>query len=293
MLKNIEQLNHHLQHMLDKANQKLQLGFANKTQQKDCLSYISSAFEDKANILLQKILDELWAYRKEHNGNDDEQLNDLYYNVPTYPHKLTEKVIKKYQNYSEINDLIEIKNFYDKVKAIEVVKKVETPIEKKKKIYSYKIKMMDRSNITDEKAYMNAINKIVKSAEKILTPIFEEEANRLVSILNMPKEQLQEKRKKSTTFDIFYTTMIEGKTEEELRKYIADEKELELLDIKFKAMEKLNFDIKTIKLKTFLNNKKSWIINGNKLFEIEVIQAGGYNIQKLHLRTLVKLKNIN
>lgn len=273
------------------AKMKFEKGFTNKSQQKDCLSYISSAFYDKSKILQQKLLDKLWAYRKEHNGEDDKQLNDLYFDVPTYPHELKEKTIKKYQSYPEINDLIEIKNFYDKVKGIEIIKKIETPIEKKQKIYTSKIKMMDRSNITDEKAYMNAINKIVQSADKILTPIYEEEANRLVSILNMPQEELQEKLK-NKSFNNFYTIMIEGKNEKQIRKSIEEEKELELLDIQFKAMEKLNFDIKTIKLKSFSNNYKSWIINSNRLFEIEVIVAGGYNIQRLHTRCLVKLKNI-
>lgn len=271
------------------AKKLFQNGFITKTQQKDCLYDISLAFEYKRKIMQLKILDKAFEYREEHNGKENETLMSLYYGIPIYPYQLKDKTIKAYQEYPEINDLIEIKKFYDEVKAIEIVKQKETELEKKQKVYNLKLAKKDRSKITDEVAYQKAIDKIVAQADKILTPVYDKQINLWKKYLKLTDKQLETAKDE---FKKFYNAFIKDKTPEDIENYWNNNKKLELLDIKFKAMEALNFDIETVKLKYFSDTRRTWIINDKKLFEIEVVFAGGYNIQRLHTRTYVKLKNL-
>lgn len=268
---------------LAKAKELEEKGFTSKSAQKDCLFYISYAFEDINRVLGLQILSD--------ESLQQEEQDNLYFNRPTYPYQLKDKHLEIYKKYDMIQKLKDIKDYSDKIKSMEIVKKNETKIEKKEKTYSEKLQKKDRSNILNNDEYNKGIKKIIVSAKNTLEPIYENTINDLISYLNMSKEQIIEKGKNNEEFKKFYLSNIKGQTEESIRKKYNELLELELLDIKYKAMSVINFDIKSVKVLSMQSNYKSWVINDNKKFEIKVILAGGYNIQCLHHRVLVKLTN--
>lgn len=275
---------------IEKANLLYQKGFQNKSQQKDCLYYISYAYESYRHILQYKILEQLWEYRKTHNDEDDEYLNNLYYSVPSYPHLWKEKHEKEYQNYQETSVLSSLRDMYFKVKNTEINTKKESPLEKKEKQYQEKLQKHNR-DIKDNQKYEKGINKIIISTEKMLTPIYHDSCQTTILYWKMPLSELKD------TLPLAYYKKIKEfkekyKSEQDIISYYDTLKKLELLDIKYQAMMKINFDINTVKLKTFDTYFKQWIINDTKLFEIKIIMAGGYNIQKLHHRTLINIKSL-
>lgn len=132
--------------------------------------------------------------------------------------------------------------------------KEEVLIEKRQNI----LKTIDYSKITNMTEWQHQIDELINEVEKTITPIFE-------------KIAIQQE--------------IDEKT---LRLII----EAELLDVRYNVYKVLDFDITSVKLDIYSSCYKTWIINENKLLKIETILAGGYNIQRLHNRTLVNVKNI-
>lgn len=179
--------------------------------------------------------------------------------------------------------LNEIAKFWQEIKALEIVKVVKTQEQLREEKIASKIDA--NSLITDKEKYMQAVNEMIRLLDREVTVAFNKIAEHRIKISQLGKEELNEKLK-DKAFKAMYNTFISGKNESQIKTEVNKEKEIFLLDTKLRIIERVRFNISSIE---HLGGLK-WKLNGNKLVEIETISAGGYNIQCLHVRTLVKIK---
>lgn len=269
--------------LLERARTKVTNGIPNKSQQKEVLDTINSAFYNVHNDLMRRILDERNAY--EVDSKEYKEMEDLYYKVPYEAYRWNDKVFALLAKYEEANKLENIAKFWREVKAMEIVKVVKTAEQLKDEKFNNQVKQTN--TITDKENYIKMVNEMIKLLDNEVTESFNKIAESRVKISKMPMEQLKEKLE-DKHFALMFNTYISGKTAEEIKKEVEKDKQFFLLDNKIKILNKVKFDITSV---TYEGNLK-WKLNRNKLLEIETISAGGYNIQIFHYRTLVKLKGI-
>lgn len=99
-----------------------------------------------------------------------------------------------------------------------------------------------------------------------------------------------------------YTKAMEkyfGRTPDDLKGLIQKDAEAKLAKINVAVNKKLaGIVVESVELIKFNMEAKdgfcegAWLINGSKVFSFKVIYAGGYNIQRLHYRTIYKLTDI-
>lgn len=269
--------------LLERARTRVTNGIPNKSQQKEVLDTINSAFYNVHNDLMRRILDERNAY--EEDSKEYKEMEDLYYKVPYEAYRWNDKVFALLAKYEEANKLEDIAKFWREVKAMEIIKVVKTAEQLREEKFNNQVKQT--STITDKENYIKMVNEMIKLLDNEVTESFNKIAESRVKISKMPMEQLKEKLE-DKHFALMFNTYISGKTAEEIKKEVEKDKQFFLLDNKIKILNKVKFDITSV---TYEGNLK-WRLNGNKLLEIETISAGGYNIQIFHYRTLVKLKGI-
>lgn len=269
--------------LLERARTRVTNGIPNKSQQKEVLDTINSAFYNVHNDLMRRILDERNAY--EEDSKEYKEMEDLYYKVPYETYRWNDKVFSLLAKYEEANKLDDIAKFWREVKAIEIIKVVKTAEQLREEKFNNQVKQT--STITDKENYIKMVNEMIKLLDDEVTESFNKIAEIRVKISKMPMEQLKEKLE-DKHFALMFNTHISGKTAEEIKKEVEKDKQFFLLDNKIKILNKVKFDITSV---TYEGNLK-WKLNGNKLLEIETISAGGYNIQIFHYRTLVKLKGV-
>ena len=269
--------------LLERARTRVTNGIPNKSQQKEVLDTINSAFYNVHNDLMRRILDERNAY--EEDSKEYKEMEDLYYKVPYEAYRWNDKVFALLAKYEEANKLEDIAKFWREVKAMEIIKVVKTAEQLREEKFNNQVKQT--STITDKENYIKMVNEMIKLLDNEVTESFNKIAEIRVKISKMPAEQLKEKLE-DKHFALMFNTHISGKTAEEIKKEVEKDKQFFLLDNKIKILNKVKFDITSV---TYEGNLK-WKLNGNKLLEIETISAGGYNIQIFHYRTLVKLKGI-
>lgn len=267
--------------LLERARTRVTNGIPNKSQQKEVLDTINSAFYNVHNDLMRRILDERNAY--EEDSKEYKEMEDLYYKVPYEAYRWNDKVFALLAKYEEANKLEDIAKFWREVKAMEIIKVVKTAEQLREEKFNNQVKQT--STITDKENYIKMVNEMIKLLDDEVTESFNKIAEIRVKISKMPMEQLKEKLE-DKHFALMFNTYISGKTAEEIKKEVEKDKQFFLLDNKIKILNKVKFDITSV---TYEGNLK-WKLNGNKLLEIETISAGGYNIQIFHYRTLVKLK---
>lgn len=269
--------------LLERAQTRVTNGIPNKSQQKEVLDTINSAFYNVHNDLMRRILDERNAY--EEDSKEYKEMEDLYYKVPYEAYRWNDKVFALLAKYEEANKLKDIAKFWREVKAMEIIKVVKTAEQLREEKFNNQVKQT--STITDKENYIKMVNEMIKLLDDEVTESFNKIAEIRVKISKMPMEQLKEKLK-DKHFALMFNTHISGKTAEEIKKEVEKDKQFFLLDNKIKILNRVKFDITSV---TYEGNLK-WKLNGNKLLEIETISAGGYNIQIFHYRTLVKLKGV-
>lgn len=269
--------------LLERARTRVTNGIPNKSQQKEVLDTINSAFYNVHNDLMRRILDERNAY--EEDSKEYKEMEDLYYKVPYEAYRWNDKVFALLAKYEEANKLEDIAKFWREVKAMEIIKVVKTAEQLREEKFNNQVKQT--STITDKENYIKMVNEMIKLLDNEVTESFNKIAESRVKISKMPMEQLKEKLE-DKHFALMFNTYISGKTAEEIKKEVEKDKQFFLLDNKIKILNKVKFDITSV---TYEGNLK-WRLNGNKLLEIETISAGGYNIQIFHYRTLVKLKGV-
>lgn len=269
--------------LLERARTRVTNGIPNKSQQKEVLDTINSAFYNVHNDLMRRILDERNAY--EEDSKEYKEMEDLYYKVPYEAYRWNDKVFALLAKYEEANKLEDIAKFWREVKAMEIIKVVKTAEQLREEKFNNQVKQT--STITDKENYIKMVNEMIKLLDNEVTESFNKIAESRVKISKMPMEQLKEKLE-DKHFALMFNTYISGKTAEEIKKEVEKDKQFFLLDNKIKILNKVKFDITSV---TYEGNLK-WKLNGNKLLEIETISAGGYNIQIFHYRTLVKLKGV-
>ncbi len=269
--------------LLERARTRVTNGIPNKSQQKEVLDTINSAFYNVHNDLMRRILDERNAY--EEDSKEYKEMEDLYYKVPYEAYRWNDKVFALLAKYEEANKLEDIAKFWREVKAMEIIKVVKTAEQLREEKFNNQVKQT--STITDKENYIKMVNEMIKLLDDEVTESFNKIAEIRVKISKMPMEQLKEKLE-DKHFALMFNTYISGKTAEEIKKEVEKDKQFFLLDNKIKILNKVKFDITSV---TYEGNLK-WKLNGNKLLEIETISAGGYNIQIFHYRTLVKLKGV-
>lgn len=269
--------------LLERAQTRVTNGIPNKSQQKEVLDTINSAFYNVHNDLMRRILDERNAY--EEDSKEYKEMEDLYYKVPYEAYRWNDKVFALLAKYEEANKLEDIAKFWREVKAMEIIKVVKTAEQLREEKFNNQVKQT--STITDKENYIKMVNEMIKLLDDEVTESFNKIAEIRVKISKMPMEQLKEKLK-DKHFALMFNTHISGKTAEEIKKEVEKDKQFFLLDNKIKILNRVKFDITSV---TYEGNLK-WKLNGNKLLEIETISAGGYNIQIFHYRTLVKLKGV-
>lgn len=269
--------------LLERARTRVTNGIPNKSQQKEVLDTINSAFYNVHNDLMRRILDERNAY--EEDSKEYKEMEDLYYKVPYEAYRWNDKVFSLLAKYEEANKLNDIAKFWREVKAMEIIKVVKTAEQLREEKFNNQVKQT--STITDKENYIKMVNEMIKLLDDEVTESFNKIAEIRVKISKMPAEQLKEKLK-DKHFALMFNTHISGKTAEEIKKEVEKDKQFFLLDNKIKILNRVKFDITSV---TYEGNLK-WKLNGNKLLEIETISAGGYNIQIFHYRTLVKLKGV-
>lgn len=269
--------------LLERARTRVTNGIPNKSQQKEVLDTINSAFYNVHNDLMRRILDERNAY--EEDSKEYKEMEDLYYKVPYEAYRWNDKVFALLAKYEEANKLEDIAKFWREVKAMEIIKVVKTAEQLREEKFNNQVKQT--STITDKENYIKMVNEMIKLLDDEVTESFNKIAEIRVKISKMPMEQLKEKLE-DKHFALMFNTYISGKTAEEIKKEVEKDKQFFLLDNKIKILNRVKFDITSV---TYEGNLK-WKLNGNKLLEIETISAGGYNIQIFHYRTLVKLKGV-
>lgn len=269
--------------LLERARTRVTNGIPNKSQQKEVLDTINSAFYNVHNDLMRRILDERNAY--EEDSKEYKEMEDLYYKIPYEAYRWNDKVFALLAKYEEANKLEDIAKFWREVKAMEIIKVVKTAEQLREEKFNNQVKQT--STITDKENYIKMVNEMIKLLDNEVTESFNKIAESRVKISKMPMEQLKEKLE-DKHFALMFNTYISGRTAEEIKKEVEKDKQFFLLDNEIKILNKVKFDITSV---TYEGNLK-WKLNGNKLLEIETISAGGYNIQIFHYRTLVKLKGI-
>lgn len=269
--------------LLERARTKVTNGIPNKSQQKEVLDTINSAFYNVHNDLMRRILDERNAY--EEDSKEYKEMEDLYYKVPYEAYRWNDKVFALLAKYEEANKLEDIAKFWREVKAMEIIKVVKTAEQLREEKFNNQVKQT--STITDKENYIKMVNEMIRLLDNEVTESFNKIAESRIKISKMPMEQLKEKLE-DKHFALMFNTYISGKTAEEIKKEVEKDKQFFLLDNEIKILNKVKFDITSV---TYEGNLK-WRLNGNKLLEIETISAGGYNIQIFHYRTLVKLKGV-
>lgn len=269
--------------LLERARTRVTNGIPNKSQQKEVLDTINSAFYNVHNDLMRRILDERNAY--EEDSKEYKEMEDLYYKVPYEAYRWNDKVFALLAKYEEANKLEDIAKFWREVKAMEIIKVVKTAEQLREEKFNNQVKQT--STITDKENYIKMVNEMIKLLDNEVTESFNKIAESRIKINKMPMEQLKEKLE-DKHFALMFNTYISGKTAEEIKKEVEKDKQFFLLDNKIKILNRVKFDITSV---TYEGNLK-WKLNGNKLLEIETISAGGYNIQIFHYRTLVKLKGV-
>lgn len=269
--------------LLERARTRVTNGIPNKSQQKEVLDTINSAFYNVHNDLMRRILDERNAY--EEDSKEYKEMEDLYYKVPYEAYRWNDKVFALLAKYEEANKLEDIAKFWREVKAMEIIKVVKTAEQLREEKFNNQVKQT--STITDKENYIKMVNEMIRLLDNEVTESFNKIAESRIKISKMPMEQLKEKLE-DKHFALMFNTYISGKTAEEIKKEVEKDKQFFLLDNEIKILNKVKFDITSV---TYEGNLK-WKLNGNKLLEIETISAGGYNIQIFHYRTLVKLKGV-
>lgn len=269
--------------LLERARTRVTNGIPNKSQQKEVLDTINSAFYNVHNDLMRRILDERNAY--EEDSKEYKEMEDLYYKVPYEAYRWNDKVFALLAKYEEANKLEDIAKFWREVKAMEIIKVVKTAEQLREEKFNNQVKQTN--TITDKENYIKMVNEMIRLLDNEVTESFNKIAEIRVKISKMPAEQLKEKLE-DKHFALMFNTHISGKTAEEIKKEVEKDKQFFLLDNKIKILNRVKFDITSV---TYEGNLK-WKLNGNKLLEIETISAGGYNIQIFHYRTLVKLKGV-
>lgn len=269
--------------LLERARTKVTNGIPNKSQQKEVLDTINSAFYNVHNDLMRRILDERNAY--EEDSKEYKEMEDLYYKVPYEAYRWNDKVFALLAKYEEANKLEDIAKFWREVKAMEIIKVVKTAEQLREEKFNNQVKQT--STITDKENYIKMVNEMIRLLDNEVTESFNKIAESRIKISKMPMEQLKEKLE-DKHFALMFNTYISGKTAEEIKKEVEKDKQFFLLDNEIKILNKVKFDITSV---TYEGNLK-WKLNGDKLLEIETISAGGYNIQIFHYRTLVKLKGV-
>jgi len=264
--------------------------FVTKAQQKEVLEIISRCFEELADADQTALLPEVW------NGNSD--VEKVYYDFPTYPYLFTPKkqeLVKKYINH--FDELVKLRNLWLSVKEIPIQPKKtkeEVSLEKKQNA----LKTIDYSHITNMEEWQKKINQLIEETDRMITPRYNKLAEKLIRLNNLylefrntkNSEKLENLEKEFPNWRQEIIRLV-NKTDSDIANMVEFWKKEELLDIQFKVQKVLNFDIKTVEVLACENSYKSWKINDKKL-EIETILAGGYNIQCLHNRTLVKLSQV-
>lgn len=269
--------------LLERARTRVTNGIPNKSQQKEVLDTINSAFYNVHNDLMRRILDERNSY--EEDSKEYKEMEDLYYKVPYEAYRWNDKVFALLAKYEEANKLEDIAKFWREVKAMEIIKVVKTAEQLREEKFNNQVKQT--STITDKENYIKMVNEMIRLLDNEVTESFNKIAESRIKISKMPMEQLKEKLE-DKHFALMFNTYISGKTAEEIKKEVEKDKQFFLLDNEIKILNKVKFDITSV---TYEGNLK-WKLNGNKLLEIETISAGGYNIQIFHYRTLVKLKGV-
>jgi hypothetical protein len=81
------------------------------------------------------------------------------------------------------------------------------------------------------------------------------------------------------------------RSHEDFMELIEKDAETKMFNLERAAYKKLKgVDVKKVEKLWFHDNAGAWLINDEKTFSYEVIIAGGYNVQCLHIRVLFKFK---
>lgn len=240
--------------------------FKTKAQQKDALELISRAFEELADADQTGLIIPMWELEEKGQKEEHDKLQNIYFNYASNPYQFTPKKQELIKNHCpHFNELLELRELWLKTKETPVEPR-KTKEDSQKEKQEIQLKTIDYSRITNMGNWNEQINKLMLQVEKLITPVYEH-----------IKQDLIKKNPED---------------EKEITRTVDEWRDADLWDTKIKVMKALNFDINSTELHSYNTEYKSWIINGNILLKIETIQAGGYNIQRLHNRTLVKVKQL-
>ena len=240
--------------------------FKTKAQQKDALELISRAFEELADADQTGLIIPMWELEEKGQKEEHDKLQNIYFNYASNPYQFTPKKQELIKDHCpHFNELLELRELWLKTKEAPVEPR-KTKEDSQKEKQEIQLKTIDYSRITNMENWNEQINKLMLQVEKLITPVYEHIKQDLI------KKNPEDEKEITRTVNMW--------------------RDADLWDTKVKVMKALNFDIHSIELHSYNAEYKSWIINGNILLKIETIQAGGYNIQRLHNRTLVKVKNI-